>query len=126
MSYYMNMSSFNEGEQAEAHKKKKAEEKEDIAVNHVSRIRKLDNNTYGDKQTAHNPNRDKSKIKDDSKRFIKANKMVDKNVDSEDYEWGYRAYAQDATNRHMRRHPKQYQECGIFSEVTFLNEGFNN
>ena len=101
--------------------RKKEKEKEDIAVNHVSRIRKLDNDTYGDKQTAHNPNRNKSKIIDDSKRFIKANKMADKNI-SEDHELGYRAYASDATNRHMRRHPKQYQECGIFSEVTFLDE----
>ena len=31
-------------------------------------------------------------------------------------------YAKDATNRHIRRHPEQYKECGIFESVQFLNE----
>ena len=30
--------------------------------------------------------------------------------------------AADALNRHMRRHPEQYKESGIFESVQFLNE----
>lgn len=32
------------------------------------------------------------------------------------------AQAYDAVNRHMRRHPKQYKESGIFESVSFINE----
>ena len=164
MSYYMNMSSFNEGEQAEAYKKKKADEKHEY-INipderfdkryDNKRVRDMDSsemlpNTKFDRHTYHTTDDDK-RLKDNKnmsaqqkqnhsdkmyKNRTKAFDMVAKDANRREFEnyWnsysgnkdsnkhGYSSPAVDAAARHMRRHPKQYQECGIFSEVTFLDE----
>ena len=121
MSYYMNMSYFNEGEQADAYQWRKYKDKKDEEENERKRLDRRHSGGVGS-----------GRKKDNTETTIgRAVDAVDKVTNREDMWDAYRPdhkdhdkyrNAYDAANRHMRRHPKQYQECGIFSEVTFLNE----
>ena len=123
MSYYMNMSSFNEGERAEAYKKKKiSDEREEFNKNFNRALHRTGSgDKFGDKnKTKTSDDENDKRMGEDFDRYMRSNDMVKKhNIYMYDTD-GLNAI--DATNRHIRRHPKQYQECGIFSEVTFLNE----
>lgn len=123
MSYYMNMSSFNEGEQAESYKKRKANEEESKYDEEYERL--MRRNSYNRKQRMYDKPGDAGKRLE---RDSKVEDMVDRkglgfNVAGNFQYQVDRTNAKDAANRHMRRHPEQYKECGIFSEVTFLDEG---
>lgn len=129
-------SSLLEGEQAEAYKAKKAKEKADKEAAERNRYStRYDNDRYGRTYTSRNPEYQKDKqaannndekamdrmddrMADDAKRMNTAAHKANK-----DYYSGKRpmnhdenSRAIDATNRHMRRHPKQYKEAVELAE----------
>lgn len=162
MSFYMNMGAriLNEGDQAEAYKDKKREERR---TQFQQSKRERDMVPYSDngrdKNWVANTGKDISNYNPDEKRFVsKAEKngidkesakkheekmmqnsrkgseiahreakrrdeAAKKNGKSYDEEFddNFKS-AVDAANRHIRRHPNAYKECGIFSECYFVNE----
>ena len=129
--FYMNMRAFNEGEQAEAYKKRKAEEEARKENERKERDkRRYGSGSVGDRMTRYNPNHydykgDKEKNIhgvdkminsingkiDDMDRKEIANEKLHRNSDIYDDKY-------DAINRHLRRHPKN--ECGIFESVEII------
>ncbi len=143
--FYINMRAFNEGEQAEAYKKRKEEEKYNNYEKNQQRHMDV-NYTNDGKSKAYNANTrgldyDKDKKRDltkaeknglDEKKALehekkmqdiaqkaseKTRREMQNRNNSKDFDRNYQI-AIDATNRHLRRHPNN--ECGIFESVKFI------
>lgn len=145
MSFYMNMGTrvLNEGEQAEAYKKRKADEKaaQDQKEEERNSRRYDPNNEYkigsksyiSDEELLHPTKEIKEKYKkdfyNDMDRNTKAHTIVSKD-NKQRYGHHHNAirftpnYMQrkDAVNKHIRHHPDAYKECGIFAEAYFIGE----
>ena len=132
MSYYMNMSSFNEGEQAEAYKKRKEEEKTDKRIKDHERERRREYSTRDDVQFLKHANAKEKKLgrelnEKEMRALIKYERehkspgSYNSYVDSLPYK-GENDYnrKKDAVNRHNRRHPDRKLGGGIFSECSFI------
>ena len=129
--------SINEGQQAEEYKARKAKEAEDA--------KKKDDEKYYSRHRdssqmktmagyanskANDPNLTLGDIRKVASKNSKTNATAyNKNVDDERNRrqgdgkpMSYRDQmrAQDAANRHIRRHPKQYKEGTIFESVEFI------
>ena len=133
--FYMNMGVFNEGEQAEAYKRRKEEEKKKREKEIEERDkRRYDSGSVGDKMTEHNPNHynykgNKEKNKSTITKLCNAINGGIEDMDRKD-EADYIAshynanngtsrskdYAYDAANKHLRKH----NECGIFESVVII------
>ena len=146
--FYMNMRAFNEGEQAEAYKKRKEDEKLDKQIETEERAaRRADCGIYrpnkncktGDKMTPQNPNYGiKHPIK--TIKGKKADKKLEEDIlNKTNNNPEYNCYrsaggnrsgrsvmidymnGNDAIKRHFRRHPEKLKEdCGIFESVEFI------
>ena len=154
--FYMNMGVLNEGEQAEAYKKRKAEEearKEKESDDRVIRRYKAEKDDKGGydhwhsagyKMTPHNPNyglmhpiktckgvmNDRKRERDITNKtmqVVERNKIGTpisyKNKDEYSHYGSPKQLmdADDAINKHFRRHPEKLKEdCGIFESVEII------
>lgn len=151
MSFYMNFGAINEGEQADAYKKRKADEKVAKDTKEKESFERrwpaIDGNEDRTRDPGYkarhyfvddDPKRptksihpdDEKKHIDDCKRADKAYekfwKEKDRRFDQQDPNFSNISKekgfnAIDAINRHMRRHPEAYKEYGIFAETCFIN-----
>lgn len=134
MSFYMNYGTFNEGEQAEAYKKKKAEEKANARMEEHDRIRRREYSTRDDmqyikhatakqKELGREPNLEELQKLVDYERKHKSPGSYNSYVDSLPYkgEDDYNS-KKDAVNRHNRRHPDRKIGGGMFEQAIFMDE----
>ena len=143
--FYMNMRAFNEGEQADAYKKRKREEELNDWKSNRQRHTDVDYSKDGKSKVYNAATRSSDYDKDKGRNLTKAEKngldekkalehekkmrdIAQKSSEitrkesenrnnSRDFDDEYRT-AMDATNRHLRRHPKN--ECGIFESVKII------
>lgn len=141
MSFYMNYGTFNEGEQAEAYKKKKAEEKaaQDVEDRSKAMNRMLNKDkalTYNDPIGSYKKVRDAAKKYnsrriDDAERALTSTRLptdreVADGINADNAimrkaEKDLKSKGEGINHNNMRR-PEWYKECGIFDECTFLEE----
>ena len=142
--FYMNYGALNEGEQADAYKKKKADEKaaQDAEDKERNNRRYDPEYEYRIGSKAHiNPSDLEHPVKmsdvekfhkdveEDMRRNSQAHDIVAKDnkqryghhSDASRYTPNY-MQRKDAVNKHMRRHPEAYKEEGIFAEASFMDE----
>ena len=138
--------SINEGQQAEEYKARKEKEKhedqnkyKDQALRRYPSPANNWKDNYGKQYTTKNPTErkdvdaalagDKGAAARASDGFDKDSRRMSKSssIGNRDYYSGKRpmngeenARANDAINRHIRRHPKQYKEGTIFESVEFI------
>ena len=129
-----------EGEQAEAYKAKKAKEAEENEKAEAERVAKRNQAGVKTQDFEDKFYEGDSEARKDHNRFIDARKVVLRDEDKRASNWRNtpmrdtkKAYTddRDAVNRHMRRHPDQWDgdkriksrsESGIFESVEFLHE----
>lgn len=129
MSMFDNIA-FLEGEQAEEYKARKAKEKEearDKEEDRVYRRNRGSENWYKDPKF-------RNHYKDQPAYAHKQHDIHDKAVDIErknnpkgsawmSHDDAMQYYRNiDGIKRHMRRHPDQYKESGLFESVQFIND----
>ena len=148
--FYMNMRAFNEGEQAEAYKKRKVEERiKDYENNRPRSMHQMYSSDGKSKiyyaasdRGISDYDSDKGrvitkaekngldekralkhveKMKDNARKASEITRKEMKNRNNDERFDKYYQVAMDATAKHLRRHPESYKEdCGIFESVEII------